>query len=160
MAGGMSSVSTHGNKESGLTPLQERFITEYFIDLNATQAAIRAGYSPKTAYRQGADLLQKTSLRARIEVALAERSKRTAANADRLLLELARIAFVDVTDLISPKDGTLRSDVSLDDASAIISVKVQSAPIGGGREVIKREVKLVNKVRALELLGRHLGMLA
>ena len=63
-----------------LTPKQERFVQEYLIDLNATQAAIRAGYSAKTAEQQGYQLLQKPSVQAAIAARQKEREQRTAVN--------------------------------------------------------------------------------
>lgn len=79
-----------------LTPKQATFVREYLIDLNATQAAIRAGYSAKTAEQQGYQLLQHTSVATAVEVAMAERSKRTEITADRVLAELAKIGFADI----------------------------------------------------------------
>lgn len=102
---------------------------EYLIDLNATQAAIRAGYKAKNGQRAseiGHELLQKTQVSEAISEAIAERSKRTGINADRVLLELARIAFVNADDVINAKDATLKEDASRDDLAAIQSVKVKS----------------------------------
>ena len=68
-----------------LTPKQQRFVDEYLIDLNATQAAIRAGYSPKTAEQQGFQLLKKTSVSEAIEQAQKERQKRTLVTQDDVI---------------------------------------------------------------------------
>ena len=84
---------------STLVKKRERFVEEYLIDLNATQAAIRAGYSPKTAYSIGHELMKIPEVRARIYKAMAERSKRTGINADRVLRELGKIASVSYTHL-------------------------------------------------------------
>jgi phage terminase small subunit len=75
-----------------ISPKQQRFADEYLVDLNATQAAIRAGYSEKTAAQQGHQLLQKTSVRDAIEAGRAQRAERTAVTADRVIAELAAIA--------------------------------------------------------------------
>lgn len=94
-----------------MTKKQKRFVEEYLIDLNATQAAIRAGYKAKNGQRAseiGHELLQKTQVSEAISEAIAERSKRTGINADRVLLELARIAFVNADDVINAKDATLQ----------------------------------------------------
>ena len=72
-----------------MTKKQKRFIEEYLIDLNATQAAIRAGYSPNNADKIGSELLGKTRVSDAIKTAMAERSKRTGVNADRVVQELA-----------------------------------------------------------------------
>ena len=84
-----------------LTKKNEVFCDEYLIDLNATQAAIRAGYSVESAGSIGSELLKKPEIRARIDRAMAERSKRTGINADRVLLELGKIAFVNAIDVIN-----------------------------------------------------------
>ena len=79
-----------------LTEKQKRFVEEYLIDLNATQAAIRAGYSPKTANEQGTQNLAKLSIQDAVAKAMAERSRRTGINQDRVLQELAKLAFVKI----------------------------------------------------------------
>jgi phage terminase small subunit len=140
-----------------LTARQELFVNEYLVDLNATQAAIRAGYSPKTANEQGARLLTKVSVRARIDQALAERSRRTGINADRVLMELARIALVNPTDLIDIEEATVKDTASADDTAAILSVKVKKTPTEMGT-ITEREIRMADKIKALELLGKHLGM--
>lgn len=137
-----------------LTPKQERFISEYLIDLNATQAAIRAGYSPKTANEQGSQLLANLSVRAHIDKAIAEQSKRTGINADRVIKELARIAFVNPADVLNFNNATVLTDADRDDTASILSVKVKYFE----GEVSEREVKMADKIKALELLGKHLGM--
>ena len=89
-----------------LTAKQQRFVEEYLIDLNATQAAIRAGYSPKTANEQGARLLANASVQEAIAKAMAERSRRTGISQDRVIQELARIAFVNPKNIIDFEDAS------------------------------------------------------
>ena len=137
-----------------MTKKQKRFIEEYLIDLNATQAAIRAGYSPDTAKAIGCENLTKPDIRAHIDRAMAERSKRTGVNADRVVQELAKIAFVNATEVIDPKTATVREDALPDDTAAIQSVKVKTF----GEDGLEREIKMADKLKALEMLGRHLGM--
>lgn len=137
-----------------MTKKQKLFVEEYLIDLNATQAAIRAGYSPETAYSIGQENLKKPEIRAHVEKAMAERSRRTGVNADRVLQELARIAFVNATDVIDPKTATVRNDATEDDTAAIQSVKVKTF----GEDGLEREIKMADKLKALELIGKHLGM--
>lgn len=137
-----------------MTKKQERFIEEYLIDLNATQAAIRAGYSPATAKDIGCENLAKPNIRARIDQAMAERSKRTGVNADRVIQELAKIAFVNATEVIDLKTATVKEDALPEDTAAIQSVKVKTF----GEDGLEREIKMADKLRALEMLGRHLGM--
>ena len=135
---------------------QKRFVDEYLIDLNATQAAIRAGYSPKTANEQGSQLLAKLSIQTEISKKMAERSRRTGVNQDRVVLELAKIAFVKMTDVVGP-NGEIREDASGDDLSCIEAVRYKRSDTDTGSSV-EREVKLSSKLKALELLGKHLGM--
>lgn len=137
-----------------LTKKQKRFCEEYLIDLNATQAAIRAGYSPESARQSGADNMKNPYIRARIEKAMADRSRRTGVNADRVVMELAKIAFVNAADVIDAEDATLKEDATAEDLAAVQSVKVKSF----GEDGVEREIKLADKIKALELLGRHLGM--
>lgn len=137
-----------------MTQKQKRFIEEYLIDLNATQAAIRAGYSLDTAKSIGSENLTKPDIQARIAKAMAERSRRTGVNADRVVMELAKIAFVNAKDVIDPDTATVRPDALPEDTAAIQSVKVKAF----GEDGLEREVKMADKLRALELLGRHLGM--
>ncbi len=142
---------------SKLTAKQKRFVEEYLIDLNATQAAIRAGYSAKTADRIGPELLGKTCVSQAIKEALAEQSKRTGINADRIIRELAKIAFLNPTDVIDMAEATVKGDANRDDTAAIASVKVKIIPTETG-EIVEREVKTYDKLKALELLGKHLGI--
>ena len=140
-----------------LTAKQKRFIEEYLIDLNATQAAIRAGYSPDTAYSIGSENLKKPEIRARVDKAMAERSKRTGINAERVVIELARIGLVNPRKLINLNAATIKEDATEDDLAAVSSVKVKTIPTEDG-DIVEREVRLYDKNKALELLGRHLGM--
>lgn len=141
-----------------MTQKQKRFVEEYLIDLNATQAAIRAGYSPSSAADIGSENLRKPDIRSSIDKKMAERSKRTGVNADRVLMELAKIGFVNATNVIDIKNGTLKEGVTLEDTAAIQSVKVKTIPTKNGGEGIEREIKLADKIKALELIGKHLGM--
>lgn len=140
-----------------LSAKQERFCEEYLIDLNATQAAIRAGYSVNSAGSIGSENLEKPEIRARIDAALAERSKRTGINADRVLRELGKIAFINAVDVINMTDATIKSDADRDDTAAIASVKVKVIP-GEDGDGVEREIRLADKLKALELCGKHLGM--
>ena len=140
-----------------MTPKQALFIQEYLIDLNATQAAIRSGYSVKTAKVIGQQNLTKLDIKQAIDEALAERGKRTEITQDRILRELARIAFADPRSIAEWGDGkmTLKDSASLSDDDAV-AVSEVSQTITDGKANIK--AKMYNKQQALELLGRHLGM--
>lgn len=140
-----------------LTAKQEIFVQEYLIDLNAAQAAIRAGYSSATAKEIGAENLTKPNIRARIDEALAERSRRTGINQDRVVQELARIGFFKATDAVNVNSAKLKENITDDDAAVIASVKVKTVS-GDSFDSTEREIKFADKLKALELLGKHLGM--
>lgn len=137
-----------------MTDKQKRFCEEYMIDLNATQAAIRAGYSPKTAREQARALLTKLDIQNYVAQLQAKQSRRTGVSADRVVRELAKIAFVNAGDLIDPETASVKLDASRDDLAAVQSVKVKTF----GEDGLEHEVKLADKLKALDLLGRHLGM--
>lgn len=132
---------------------QKRFCDEYLIDLNATQAAIRAGYSEKTAYSVGQRLLKHVEVQKRIHKLKDKRSVRTQITADRVLEEYAKIAFSDIRRLYDG-DGTLKKVTELDDdtAACVIGLDVQE----GALDV--KKYKLADKKGALDSLGKHLGM--
>ena len=117
-----------------MTKKQKRFVEEYLIDLNATQAAIRAGYSPATAKEIGCENLTKPNISEAIAKAMAERSRRTGVNQDRVLQELAKIAFAKITDAVDLKTATVREDASEDDLACIQSIKIKPNEFGTERE--------------------------
>lgn len=139
-----------------LTDKQQCFVDEYLIDLNATQAAIRAGYSAKTADQQGSRLLANIKVKQAVAEKQAQRSKRTGVNQDRVVLELAKVAFAKMTDIVDSK-GRIKEDASPDDLACIESIKYKESDNEYGGSV-EREVKIASKLKALELLGKHLGM--
>lgn len=139
-----------------LSDQRKRFVEEYLIDLNGTQAAIRAGYSVKTAQEQASRLLSNVMVQDAISKAMAARSKRTGVNQDRVVLELAKIAFVKMTDVVD-SNGRIREDATDDDLACIESIKYKESDNEFGGSV-EREVKIASKLKALELLGKHLGM--
>lgn len=136
-----------------LTEKQKLFVTEYLVDLNATQAAIRAGYKEKTAYSMGQRLLKHVEIQASLAAAMKQRSERTGITADRVLEELAAVGFSKATDY-----ATIRGPlVEMTPTEALTEAQKKAvAGIEQGNFGIK--VKLHDKVRALELLGKHLGL--
>ena len=100
-----------------LTEKQRRFVAEYLVDLNATQAAIRAGYSSKTAHSVGHENLRKPEISAAVQEAMKAREQRTEITQDRVLQELARIAFFDLRKLYR-EDGSMKSPDEWDDDTA------------------------------------------
>ena len=164
--------------EKKLTAKQQRFCDEYLIDLNATQAAIRAGYSERTANEQGARLLANVSVQKYLQKRKADRIERTEITQDMVLLELANIAFSNAADYaaVVEKDATIQCEngalMPLYDAEGNpVKYKtvepVLTADLTENQKralsVIKKgrdgfEIKPYDKIRALELLGKHLGM--
>ncbi len=140
-----------------LTPKQRLFVQEYLIDLNAKQASIRAGYSPANAEFQGHQLINNPKVKQAIELAMYERELRTKVTQDRVIEELAKIAFINPTDVVNSCDASLRNGATREDTAAISSIRVKRLPTREGFGV-EREIKLHDKIRALELLGKHLGL--
>lgn len=145
-----------------LAPKQAAFVREYLIDLNATQAAIRAGYSEKTAYSQGQRLLKDVEIASAIQEAQNERAKRTLIEADSVLLEIARLAFVDPGDLFD-EQGRLLPIKKMPDGvrRAVSSVEVVTRTVPGSEPVEVEhtsKIKFWDKRGSLELLGKHLKL--
>lgn len=140
-----------------LTPKQRLFVQEYLIDLNAKQASIRAGYSPANAEFQGHQLINNPKVKYAIELAMYEREQRTKVTQDRVIQELAKIAFINPTDVVNSYDASLHNGAAREDTAAISSIRVRRIPSKNGMG-IEREIKLNDKIRALDLLGKHLGL--
>ena len=148
-----------------LKPKHRRFVDEYLVDLNATKAAVRAGYSERSAGAQGHRLINLTEIADAIRKAQRERAERTGIRADRVLEELARIAFANMSDYMRTTDeGDAFVDLSKltrEQASAISEVIVEDFRDGRGanaRDVRRVKFKLIDKRQALSDLGKHLGL--
>jgi phage terminase small subunit len=143
-----------------LTPKQEAFVREYLLDLNATQAAIRAGYSARTAKQQGARLLTNVDVSAALVAAKQERSQKTQIDADWLLTRLAEESTADVAELYN-EDGTLKAvkDWPLIWRQGLVAgldveeIREQGAVVG-----VIRKIKLSDRIKRLELIGRHIDV--
>lgn len=144
-----------------LTARQQRFVDEYLVDLNATQAAIRAGYSKETAGAIGHENLTKPEIAEAIRLGQEERAKRVQITQDRVLQELARIAFFDPRKLFT-KDGSPIDIQDLDeDVAAVLAgldIVVERTEEGRNGYSSVRKYKLTNKLGAIEAAMRHLGM--
>lgn len=141
-----------------LTEKQATFCREYLVDLNASRAAERAGYTPSNARFQGSELLALPEVQSEIQRLMDERKERTRITADRVLQELARIAFGDPRAVVSVDDGgkvviTPSRMLSDDDAAMIAEVSETTTANGGSTKI-----KLHNKLDALEKLGKHLKL--
>lgn len=140
-----------------LSNKQKLFCDEYLIDLNVTQAAIRSGYSNSYAADKAYKLLEKPEIKAYIDERMKAREKRIEITQDMVLNELAKIAFANTTDYVEVEDkGQYKmvntkptKDLTPNQVVAIASIKQGANGI---------EIKLHDKVRALEDIGRHLGM--
>ncbi|AUQ74767.1 terminase small subunit [Phaeobacter piscinae] len=148
-----------------LNEKQKRFAEEYLIDLNATQAAIRAGYSERTAEQQGYQLLQKTSVMEAVRDAQEARSKRTEITQDKVLQELAKVAFSDLRKVLTTGGALIDAQDWEDDVAGFVSsVEVVKKPSGeydeDGNPIIDHvhKIRAWDKMAALEKLGKHLGM--
>lgn len=140
-----------------LTPKQIKFIDEYLIDLNATQAAIRAGYSKKTAQRIGSENLSKPLLQAEIQKRRNKLQTKCEITQERVLRELAAIAFASGADFAKVVTGGAFDTVRMIPTDKLLPEKL--AAIAGVKMTANGvEVKLHDKVRALEMLGKYLGL--
>ena len=149
-----------------MTDAQKRFCDEYLIDLNATRA-YKVAYSrckkDETANVNGSKLLRNTKVQEYIAERMKEREQRTEITQDMVIKELAKIAFLDIRKLYT-ENGQLKNiaDIDSEIAGAISSLETLEEYEGYGddREKIgdTQKVKLLDKTKALELLGRHLGI--
>lgn len=139
-----------------MTDRDKRFCTEYMVDMNAEAAAIRAGYKPATARNAAAwihpEHPKKKEVRKEIDRLIARRAARTEVTAEKVIKELAKIAFANIADVVD-KHGEFLADADRDDTAAVASVKVKT-----GDDWVEKEVKLCDKGFALKLLGTHLGI--
>jgi len=137
-----------------MTPKNRLFVHEYLIDLNATQAALRAGYRKTYARRASVTLLRKPAIAAAIADGMAARARRLEINGDRVMKEFAKIAFANIGRVaVWGKDGVeLRehTEISEEDAAAIVELSLDGKHRG--------RVRLHDKRAALEVLGRHVGI--
>lgn len=144
-----------------LNPKQQQFVVEYLVDLNATQAAIRAGYSPKTAGVQGFDLLKKPEIAAAIESLRNEHAKNTGLTVERVLTEAMRLAFFDIRKLTDAEGNPIPINQLDDDTAAAIQgleLATERSRDEDGSGTVVRKYKLADKNAALERLFKHLGL--
>ncbi len=145
-----------------LTDKQRRFVDEYLIDLNATQAAIRAGYSPKTAKSQGQRLLTNADIANAIFEAKADRSERTRIDADWLLRRLADEAEADLADLYDD-NGALRPVHEWPEIwrkGLVAGLDVEEIREEGVTIGQVKKLKLADRIRRIELIGKHVDVRA
>lgn len=150
-----------------LTAKRARFVEEYLIDLNATQAAIRAGYSAKTAGQIGEALLKKLEITDALQSAMQARSARTEITQDRVIAELAKIGFADIRKAVRWGEGiVVRSEFGtpevVNDVALIGSEQIDDDTAAAIAEICQTaqgvKIKLHDKRAALIDIGRHIGM--
>lgn len=165
----------------GLTPRQERFCVEYLVDLNAAQAAARAGYSARTARVQGSALLAQPMVRARVEVLKRERNARVRVEADYVLARLMELDAMDVRDVLDEHGGMLPlavwpavwrrsvSEVEVVEGkgTAIKGTVAKGSAVKGGEDlpdgavcsaaVVVRKLKWPDRLKVLELIAKHVA---
>lgn len=162
-----------------LTKKQQMFVEEYLIDLNATQAAIRAGYSERSARKIGHQNLSKPNIAEAIREHMEKRSERVEVTADMVLDQLAKIAFHDVKDVLSwgmeeshagfeerwvngklekHEVKEMRMKVHMKDSNEIDGTIIQEVSEADRGGAVTHSVKLNDRMKALELIGKHLGM--
>lgn len=146
-----------------LSPKQAGFVREYLVDKNATQAAIRAGYSHKTAEQQGCRLLRNAKVRAAVDAALAEQIERVNVRADDVLRELMRLGLADPAACFDADGEPLPLHKMPKEARAFIAgVDYEELWEGHGEGRVRlgniRKLKFWSKPEALKMLGQHLKL--
>lgn len=142
-----------------LNEKQKRFAREYLIDRNATQAAIRAGYSERTAHAQGCRLLKHAEVQALVAGKTEAIAAKLEITAERVLQEMARLAFGDIRKIFGPQGELLPIDQIDDDTAAgLAGVEFVTVNLGEGVVEHVAKIKTVDKTKALEMLGRHLQL--
>lgn len=149
-----------------LTPKKRRFVTEYLVDLNATKAAERTGYSIKTAYSIGQRLLKDVEIASAIAAEQDARAQRVQVRADEVLRELVAIVRTNPSHFTTDEAGNLalRDENDTESWRAVASVKQKTRfiPQKDSDDIVEREIeyKLWDKNSAIDKAMRHLGILA
>ncbi len=159
-------------EDKQLTLKQEMFVKEYLIDLNATKAAVRAGYSAHTAGSIGEELLKKPHVRAAVDLAMEARGRRTEITADRVVSELAKLGFSDITDFLEVKTERILVDRDPETGEPISEIR-QMLLLKNTADIPKEKLAAIAEIRntpnglafklhdkkgALDSIGKHLGM--
>jgi phage terminase small subunit len=141
-----------------MTAKQTRFVAEYLVDTNATQAATRAGYSPKTAGNIGHELLKKPEIATAISKRQVELLAEVGLTPARIRQELAEIALADLTSFYNA-DGSLKALEDLEPGQgkllASLETVVKNVAAGDGHVDTVLKVKLHDRLKALEILARY-----
>lgn len=163
MEGQLSVQDKESVEITELSEQQELFCLEYVRCLNAKQAALKAGYSEKTAGAQGSRLLKSVKIQARCQELNADRKERTLIDADRILKELLDMAMVDISEAFND-DGSLKPirEIPKPIRRMISSLEINELFEGFGKEREQighvKKLRFWSKEKALELLGKHLKL--
>jgi len=145
-----------------LSPKQALFVREYLVDLNGKQAAIRAGYSAKTAEFTASRMLSSGKVQEAVQKAMNKRAEKIDITAERVLAEIAKLGFANMEDYVDPEEnGAAKVNlgkINRDQWAAVQEIRTEELGRGEGSVVIKTSFKLADKKGSLELLGRHLKL--
>jgi phage terminase small subunit len=141
----------------GLTPKQRLFVREYIKDWNATQAAIRAGYSNRTAQEQSSRLLSNVMVQEAVRTAMSKCEEKIEIDAQKVLEQYVRFAFFDVRQLFDASGELRPMSEWPDDAAAAVN-GIDVIELDGDLAGRVKKLKLVDKRAALADIGKHLGM--
>ena len=159
----MSKIVDKPVKTKELTPKQQLFVNEYLVDLNATQAAIRAGFSEKTAREQGYRMFTNVRIQGAIQQGLKKKLSKPDNLSDRVISELTKIAMVDIKDFLKfDKDGVVLKNSDDVDGTMINEVSsrtIENETEQGTNRRVNLKFKLHDKMKALEMLSKYLGLL-
>lgn len=147
---------------AGMTPMQARFVAEYRKDLNATQAAIRAGYSKKTAASQAERLLRNVEIAAAVAEKTQQQLEKIDLSAERTLEEMRRVAFSNVQDLFDGNGDLIPiHKLTREQSASIASLEVimKNATAGDGKVDRVLKIKIWDKPKVMEMLGKHFALL-
>lgn len=156
----LRSAYSTGGESVGLAAKQQTFIREYLVDMNGTQAAIRAGYSPKTANEQASRLLANVNVKEALAEAWREKIKRADINADDVLRLITRAAFADIRDFVEWGRGDDQIQIkpsSEIDGQLVTEISEERKTFPDFTET-NRKVKMVNKEAMIKLLAQHFGL--
>jgi phage terminase small subunit len=141
---------------SALNDRQELFVNEYLKCFNATKAAKAAGYSEDTAYSQGHRLLKNAEVASRVR----ERLNQSAMEADEVLYHLASIARGDVSEVVDD-NGNPDVKMAKTNGATLLIKRIKTRTVttadkdGAGSDIVENEIELHDRLRALELIGKH-----
>jgi phage terminase small subunit len=144
-----------------VTPKQERFVREYLVDLNAKCAAIRSGYSPRSAEQLGFKLLSKPEVKRAVEAGIKKSVEKAEITVDRVMEELGAVAFLSSKELFDAEGNLIPINKLPDHVAAAIhptEVLKRNLEAGDGVTDTVHRVRVHDKMKALELLGKRLSM--